>query len=80
VAEIDKLVHGKEAEIWPSEPPWLLHWLSRGSSMMLAAESRVPQHVAIVMDGNGRWANRRMMPRVVGHKFGVDALVNTIHA
>ena len=47
---------------------------------MLAAESRVPQHVAIVMDGNGRWANRRMMPRVVGHKFGVDALVNTIHA
>ncbi|MGY0193642.1 polyprenyl diphosphate synthase [Leptothrix sp. BB-4] len=41
---------------------------------------RVPRHLAIVMDGNGRWANRRMMPRVVGHKFGVDALVRIIRA
>jgi undecaprenyl diphosphate synthase len=40
----------------------------------------VPRHVAVVMDGNGRWANRRMMPRVVGHKFGVDTLVRTINA
>jgi undecaprenyl diphosphate synthase len=32
------------------------------------------------MDGNGRWANRRLMPRLVGHKFGVDALVRTIDA
>ncbi|PXW98650.1 undecaprenyl pyrophosphate synthetase [Sphaerotilus hippei] len=32
------------------------------------------------MDGNGRWANRRLMPRVVGHKFGVDSLVHTINA
>jgi len=44
------------------------------------ATSRVPRHLAIVMDGNGRWANRRMMPRVVGHKYGVDALVRVIHA
>jgi undecaprenyl diphosphate synthase len=36
--------------------------------------------VAIVMDGNGRWAKRRFMPRVVGHKFGVDALVSVIDA
>ena len=48
--------------------------------MMSGAELRVPRHVAIVMDGNGRWANRRMMPRAVGHRFGVDALVNIIHA
>jgi undecaprenyl diphosphate synthase len=40
----------------------------------------MPRHVAIVMDGNGRWANRRLMPRLVGHKFGVDALVNIIDA
>lgn len=32
------------------------------------------------MDGNGRWANKRFMPRVVGHKFGVDALVSFIDA
>jgi undecaprenyl diphosphate synthase len=40
----------------------------------------VPRHVAIVMDGNGRWANKRLMPRVFGHKFGVDALVHIIDA
>lgn len=34
----------------------------------------VPKHVAIIMDGNGRWANRRLLPRVAGHKQGVDAL------
>ena len=39
-----------------------------------------PRHVAIVMDGNGRWARRRFMPRVYGHKVGVDALVRTVQA
>jgi undecaprenyl diphosphate synthase len=33
-----------------------------------------PQHIAIVMDGNGRWATKRFLPRVAGHKQGVDAL------
>jgi len=40
----------------------------------------VPRHVAIVMDGNGRWAKKRFMPRIFGHKHGVDALVATINA
>ena len=40
----------------------------------------VPRHVAIVMDGNGRWARKRFMPRIFGHKHGVDALVATINA
>ena len=35
---------------------------------------RVPHHIAIVMDGNGRWANKRFLPRIAGHKVGVDAL------
>jgi undecaprenyl diphosphate synthase len=34
----------------------------------------VPHHIAIVMDGNGRWANKRYLPRVAGHKQGVDTL------
>jgi undecaprenyl diphosphate synthase len=34
----------------------------------------VPQHIAIIMDGNGRWATNRHMPRLMGHKAGVDAL------
>ena len=39
---------------------------------------RVPRHVALVMDGNGRWAKRRWMPRQIGHKQGVDTLVRAI--
>ncbi len=40
----------------------------------------VPRHVAIVMDGNGRWAKQRYLPRFFGHKAGVDALVKVINA
>ena len=40
----------------------------------------VPRHVAIVMDGNGRWAQKRHLPRVAGHKQGVDALRRTVRA
>jgi undecaprenyl diphosphate synthase len=39
-----------------------------------------PRHVAIVMDGNGRWAKKRFLPRFFGHKQGVDALVRTVRA
>ncbi|HXD40802.1 MAG TPA: polyprenyl diphosphate synthase [Ramlibacter sp.] len=37
-------------------------------------KGRIPNHVAIVMDGNGRWATRRYLPRVAGHKKGMDVL------
>ncbi|MDP1649878.1 MAG: polyprenyl diphosphate synthase [Rubrivivax sp.] len=40
----------------------------------------VPRHVAVVMDGNGRWARQRYMPRFFGHKQGVDTLVRAIDA
>ena len=39
-----------------------------------------PRHVAIIMDGNGRWAKRRGLPRAVGHREGVQALKRTIEA
>lgn len=35
---------------------------------------RIPQHVAIIMDGNGRWAKRKGLPRIVGHEYGVRAV------
>lgn len=38
----------------------------------------LPRHVAIVMDGNGRWAKQRFLPRVAGHKQGVNALRKTV--
>jgi undecaprenyl diphosphate synthase len=46
----------------------------------VAAASAVPRHVAVVMDGNGRWARQRYMPRFFGHKAGVDVLVKTVNA
>ena len=43
-------------------------------------ESSLPQHIAIIMDGNGRWARSRMMPRVVGHREGVKAVRRVVEA
>lgn len=40
----------------------------------------VPHHIAIVMDGNGRWATNRFLPRLVGHKQGVDSLRRCVSA
>jgi undecaprenyl diphosphate synthase len=40
----------------------------------------VPQHIAIVMDGNGRWASKRFLPRIAGHKQGVDSLKRCVKA
>ncbi|MDM4767369.1 polyprenyl diphosphate synthase [Pelomonas sp. SE-A7] len=48
--------------------------------MSESTSKAVPRHVAIVMDGNGRWAKKRFLPRFFGHKQGVDALVNVIQA
>ncbi len=40
----------------------------------------MPAHIAIVMDGNGRWAKKRLMPRTIGHRQGAEALRSTIKA
>ncbi|MGH6862441.1 MAG: undecaprenyl diphosphate synthase family protein, partial [Phyllobacterium sp.] len=39
-----------------------------------------PRHIAIIMDGNGRWAKARGLPRAAGHKAGVESLRETIRA
>ena len=46
----------------------------------MSNKRHIPHHIAIVMDGNGRWANRRFLPRVAGHKQGVDALHECVKA
>jgi len=40
---------------------------------------RMPNHIAVIMDGNGRWAKSKGLPRTVGHSAGVEALKNTLH-
>ncbi len=42
------------------------------------SELRLPRHIAIIMDGNGRWAKKRLLPRTAGHKVGLDTFVNTV--
>jgi undecaprenyl diphosphate synthase len=44
------------------------------STLAIPEVSAVPRHVAIIMDGNGRWASKRMMPRVAGHSEGLSAV------
>ena len=42
--------------------------------------SHLPRHVAIIMDGNGRWARKRLLPRVAGHQAGVDAVRGVVES
>lgn len=50
------------------------------SSQTIPKTSRVPRHVAIIMDGNGRWATKRFLPRVAGHVKGVERVRATVEA
>ena len=47
--------------------------------MAVALES-APRHIAIVMDGNGRWASKRFLPRIAGHRQGVEVLKRVVRA
>ena len=42
--------------------------------------ANLPKHVALIMDGNGRWANKRGLPRLLGHRAGIAALERTVRA
>ncbi len=44
------------------------------STQTVLDHSAIPRHIAVIMDGNGRWAKKRFLPRVMGHKRGLDAL------
>ena len=46
----------------------------KSSTQTILEHTSVPKHIAVIMDGNGRWAKRRFLPRVMGHKRGLDAL------
>ena len=50
------------------------------STETIPATSKVPQHVAIIMDGNGRWAKKRLLPRIAGHKRGVESVRDVVSA
>ena len=55
-------------------------WLFESTVKTASMPATVPQHVAIVMDGNGRWAKKRFMPRLAGHREGLEALKRCVRA
>ena len=57
-------------QMQPSDPDWAL-------AKALDPE-RLPAHIAVIMDGNGRWANRRSLPRAAGHKAGIQPVRNSV--
>ena len=62
----------------------LLAWLPPGSPEEGLARQvnigQLPAHIAIIMDGNGRWASRRHLPRVEGHRAGINAVRDVVEA
>ena len=50
------------------------------STVVIPPHGDVPRHVAIIMDGNGRWAKQRHLPRIAGHRRGVEAVRATVKA
>ena len=52
--------------------------LFRSSTRDIPDASQVPKHIAVIMDGNGRWARKRILPRVAGHARGVEAQRATV--
>jgi undecaprenyl diphosphate synthase len=54
----------------PNQPDWAL--------AMAIDPRRLPAHIAVIMDGNGRWAGKRFLPRVAGHKAGISPVRETV--
>ncbi|MDP1996614.1 MAG: polyprenyl diphosphate synthase, partial [Gallionella sp.] len=52
--------------------------LFQSSTSIIPDAPAVPRHIAIIMDGNGRWAKQRFLPRVMGHQRGVEALRDVV--
>jgi undecaprenyl diphosphate synthase len=50
------------------------------STQEISPHGQVPRHVAIIMDGNGRWARQRLLPRIAGHRRGVEAVRAAVSA
>ena len=50
------------------------------STVAVPATPALPRHIAIIMDGNGRWASKRLLPRIAGHRRGVEMVRSTVQA
>ena len=93
VAEVDKMLQVKEAElmaVWSFRSKlasyinhttigvFVAFFSSATKSIPIGTD--MPQHIAVIMDGNGRWARKSFLPRVAGHKRGMDAVLELVKA
>ena len=67
-------VFGRTRTVWPDPPPH-----PSGARPPAIPAALVPRHVAIVMDGNGRWAHARGLSRTEGHRAGEASLMDVLH-
>jgi len=78
-----KLCFQKKRKYWKYRyavlKSFIYRFFSPGSFLLESLKKgNIPQHVAIIMDGNGRWATRRRLPRIVGHQRGAEILRETV--
>jgi undecaprenyl diphosphate synthase len=52
----------------------------KSTTLEIPDARRIPRHIAVIMDGNGRWAKQRFLPRVAGHRKGIDAVRTVVRA
>jgi hypothetical protein len=80
IAEVEAAASPRRRKSWPSDPGRALRLRVGQRDAQAQAPDREgpvtggPRHVGIIMDGNGRWAKARMLPRVAGHRAGVEAV------
>ena len=67
-------------DLFGAKPKYITVPVSTAAPAQALPPDRLPRHVAIIMDGNGRWANARNLPRTAGHAAGTEALRDIIRA
>jgi len=61
-------------------PPFVKSGFLKAPSPVMATQPEIPRHVAIIMDGNGRWAKQRGLPRLEGHRAGAESVREVMEA
>jgi undecaprenyl diphosphate synthase len=71
---------GAAGQIGAAQPPGAARDAHEAAMLKTITPQNIPRHVAIIMDGNGRWAQRRKMPRIFGHRKGMETVRGILQA
>lgn len=73
-------MYNRISRLWRQKESKVLDGADLETLLAKIDRNRMPRHIAIIMDGNGRWANARGLPRFFGHKAGVESLRDIVRA